>query len=40
MTLIKDVTAGQRVWKSPLCGRKFGRWYSMIWMEKIIGSYD
>lgn len=22
------------------CGRKFGRWYSMIWMEKIIGSYD
>ena len=19
------------------CGRKFGRWYDMIWMEKIIG---
>lgn len=22
------------------CGRKFGRWYSMIWMEKIIGEYS
>lgn len=22
------------------CGRKFGRWYSMIWMEKIIGTYS
>lgn len=21
------------------CGRKFGRWYTMIWMEKIIGDY-
>jgi phosphinothricin acetyltransferase len=21
------------------CGFKFGRWYSMIWMEKIIGDY-
>ena len=21
------------------CGYKFGRWYSMIWMEKIIGDY-
>ena len=21
------------------CGYKFGRWYSMIWMEKIIGEY-
>ena len=21
------------------CGRKFGRWYSMIWMEKIIGEH-
>ena len=21
------------------CGRKFGRWYTMIWMEKIIGEY-
>lgn len=21
------------------CGYKFGRWYSMIWMEKIIGAY-
>ena len=21
------------------CGRKFGRWYDMIWMEKIIGTH-
>ncbi len=21
------------------CGHKFGRWYNMIWMEKIIGEY-
>lgn len=21
------------------CGRKFGRWYTMIWMEKIIGGF-
>ncbi|MBO4400453.1 MAG: GNAT family N-acetyltransferase [Selenomonadaceae bacterium] len=21
------------------CGRKFGRWYDMIWMEKIIGGH-
>lgn len=21
------------------CGRKFGRWYDMIWMEKIIGEH-
>lgn len=21
------------------CGYKFGRWYSMVWMEKIIGEY-
>ena len=21
------------------CGYKFGRWYNMIWMEKIIGSH-
>ncbi|MBO4242358.1 MAG: N-acetyltransferase [Clostridiales bacterium] len=21
------------------CGRKFGRWYSMVWMEKIIGEH-
>ena len=21
------------------CGRKFGRWYNMIWMEKIIGQH-
>ena len=22
------------------CGYKFGRWYDMIWMEKMIGSHD
>ncbi len=22
------------------CGYKFGRWYSMIWMEKIIGQHE
>lgn len=22
------------------CGYKFGRWYNMIWMEKIIGKHD
>ena len=22
------------------CGYKFGRWYNMIWMEKIIGHHD
>ena len=22
------------------CGHKFGRWYSMIWMEKIIGDFS
>ena len=22
------------------CGYKFGRWYNMIWMEKIIGEYN
>lgn len=22
------------------CGYKFGRWYSMIWMEKIIGKHE
>lgn len=22
------------------CGKKFGRWYSMIYMEKIIGTHD
>ena len=21
------------------CGNKFGRWYNMIWMEKIIGEH-
>lgn len=23
-----------------LCGLKFGRWYSMIWMEKLIGEHS
>ncbi|MBQ9572428.1 MAG: GNAT family N-acetyltransferase [Acidaminococcaceae bacterium] len=22
------------------CGYKFGRWYNMIWMEKIIGEHE
>ena len=22
------------------CGYKFGRWYDMIWMEKLIGEHD
>ena len=22
-----------------LCGYKFGRWYNMIWMEKLIGDH-
>ncbi len=22
------------------CGRKFGRWYSMVWMEKLIGDHE
>ena len=22
------------------CGRKFGRWYDMIWMEKLIGEHE
>lgn len=23
-----------------MCGYKFGRWYDMIWMEKLIGAHD
>lgn len=23
-----------------LCGKKFGRWYDMIWMEKLIGEHQ
>ncbi len=23
-----------------LCGKKFGRWYDMIWMEKLIGKHQ
>jgi phosphinothricin acetyltransferase len=23
-----------------LCGKKFGRWYDMIWMEKIIVEHN
>ena len=22
------------------CASKFGRWYNMIWMEKIIGTHE
>jgi len=22
------------------CGHKFGRWYSMVWMEKLLGDHD
>lgn len=22
------------------CGKKFGRWYDMVWMEKLIGSHE
>jgi phosphinothricin acetyltransferase len=22
------------------CGYKFGRWYDMIWMEKMIGAHE
>ena len=28
-----------RVGEFHKCGRKFGRWYNMIWMEKIIGEH-
>ena len=29
----------QRVAHFHLCGRKFDRWYDMIWMEKLIGEH-
>ena len=29
----------ERVGYFKMCGYKFGRWYDMIWMEKIIGSH-
>lgn len=29
----------QKVGEFHKCGRKFGRWYDMIWMEKIIGEH-
>lgn len=29
----------ERVAHFHLCGKKFGRWYDMIWMEKIIGEH-
>lgn len=29
----------QKVGEFHRCGRKFGRWYHMIWMEKIIGDH-
>lgn len=30
----------QGIGKFSKCGLKFGRWYNMVWMEKIIGSHD
>ena len=30
----------QEVGKFQKCGYKFGRWYHMIWMEKIIGNHN
>ena len=29
----------EKVGEFNLCGNKFGRWYNMIWMEKIIGEH-
>lgn len=29
----------QKVAHFHLCGKKFGRWYDMIWMEKLIGEH-
>lgn len=29
-----------RVGEFHKCGYKFGRWYNMIWMEKVIGKYE
>ena len=28
-----------RVARFHKCGKKFGRWYDMIWMEKLIGEH-
>ena len=30
----------QKVGTFHKCGHKFGRWYNMIWMEKIIGKHE
>ena len=30
----------KRVAHFHLCGRKFNRWYDMIWMEKLIGKHE
>jgi len=29
-----------RVAKLNLCGNKFGRWYNVLWLEKLIGPHD
>jgi len=29
----------ERVGEFHLCGYKFGRWYNMVWMEKLIGEH-
>ena len=29
----------EKVGEFHLCGNKFGRWYNMVWMEKIIGEH-
>ena len=30
----------EKIGEFHLCGYKFGRWYNMIWMEKIIGTHN
>ena len=30
----------RRIGEFSHCGYKFGRWYNMVWMEKIIGEHD
>ena len=38
-TLFHEHMGYKKVGKFYKCGYKFGRWYSMIWMEKIIGEH-
>lgn len=30
----------RKVGEFHLCGYKFGRWYHMIWMEKLVGEHN